>query len=106
MKEMNEIELKEYIKKRAGKTTELQMKISNWCKKNPKKLRSGFKIEELCEGIGLDPNKPENIEKVKLTFEKMNTIFFEMWEQFKEGSITIDGKKYSDFRRGEIDDIC
>lgn len=98
---MKEIELKEYMKKRAGEPTEIQVKISNWCKRNPDKMKSGFTLDELCTGIGLDPNDSENIENIKLTFDKMNSLCFEAWQQFIEGSITVDGKKYSDFKEVE-----
>ena len=94
-----EVELEDYIEKRAGKPTKLQKKIVSWCKKNPEKVKSGVKIEEICRDIGIDPNNPENVEKVKITIEKMNALLLELWEQFKEGSITIKGKKYSDFKR-------
>ena len=67
-----EVELDEYIEKRAGKPTILQKKIVNWYKKNPQRAKAGVKIEEICRDIGIDTNNPENVEKVKITNENYN----------------------------------
>ena len=86
----DEVKMSEYIKNRFGESSILQKKISEWCKNNPEKLKKGFTIDEICDGIGMDSSRQEDVESIELVFESMRKQAFEIFEQMLEGSVKLE----------------